>query len=129
MLNVFLVFADWGITILRIILGVIFVKHGWPKIKSLKDTAKAFSEMGFKPGIFWGTVVALLEFVGGWFLIFGLLTQLVSLLLVLQFLVILFTLKRKAAFKDYEFDLLILAVSLALLVLGGGNLSLDSVLF
>lgn len=129
MLNVFLVFADWGITVLRIIFGIIFVKHGWPKIKSLKDTAKNFGEMGFKPGVFWGTIVALLEFVGGWFLIFGLLTQLVSLLLVLQFLVILLFLKRKAAFKDYEFDLLILAVALALMVLGSGNLSLDAILF
>jgi putative oxidoreductase len=129
MLNILLVFGNWGITILRIIFGVIFIKHGWPKIKSLKDTAKSFSEMGFKPGIFWGTIVALLEFVGGWFLIFGLLTQIVSLLLALQFLVILFTLKRKSSFKDYEYDLLILAVALALMVLGGGNLSLDNLLF
>lgn len=129
MLNILLVFGNWGITILRIIFGVIFIKHGWPKIKSLKDTAKGFSEMGFKPGIFWGTIVALLEFVGGWFLIFGLLTQIVSLLLALQFLVILFTLKRKSSFKDYEYDLLILAVALALMVLGGGNLSLDNLLF
>lgn len=129
MFNILLVFADWGITVLRIVLGIIFIKHGWPKLKSLKETAKNFSEMGFKPGMFWGTVVALLEFVGGLFLIGGLLTQLVALLAVLQFLVILFFVKRKAGFSGYEFDLLILASFFALMVLGGGNLSLDAFLF
>jgi len=123
------VFSDWGLLVLRVVLGLILIIHGWPKIKDLKKTAQDFAAMGFKPGLWWGSAVALLEFLGGFFLAFGLLTQLVAGLVVIQFLVILLKLKRGMPFAGgFEFDLLILASALALLVLGGGLISLDQIL-
>jgi putative oxidoreductase len=130
MFNLLLVFGDWGITFLRVVLGLIMFVHGKSKIKSLKKTGEGFETMGFRPGIFWATVVTIVEFLGGLFLIFGFLTQVVAFVLAIQFLVILFTVKRKAAFQGgLEFDLLILAVALALMVLGSGNLSIDRMFF
>src|SRR3989344_6451101 len=126
MIQPLLVFSDWGILALRLALGLILVVHGWPKIKNLRGTAGNFETMGFKPGIFWGTIVALLEFVGGLFVLAGLFTQLVSLFVALEFLIILLKLKRGSSFAGgYEFDLLILASALSLAMLGSGAFSLD----
>ena len=118
-------FADWGFLALRVVLGVILIANGLPKLKNLKATAKSFSSMGFRPGMFWGALVALLEFAGGIALIVGFLTQIISLLLVIQFLVILVVLKRKEKFGEKDFDLLILGALLVLLTVGGGAYSLD----
>ena len=118
-------FGDWGFLALRLILGAILIVHGLPKIKDLKGTVESFRGMGFRPGMFWGTLVALLEFVGGIALIVGFLTQIVAGFLVIQFLVILVTVQRKEKFREKEADFLILGALLVLLVVGGGAYSLD----
>ncbi len=121
----FLFFSDWGLLVLRFVLGLILVYHGLPKIKSLNQTKENFKNMGLRLASFWAVLVSFLEFFGGLLLIFGLLTQIIALLVFLQFLFIVFFLKRKAKFDEKEFDLLILASALALIVLGGGVYSLD----
>ncbi len=129
MIRSLLVFSDLGLFILRFFLGIILIAHGWPKLKNLKETANNFQGMGFKPGIFWAFIVALLEFVGGLFLIFGFLTQIITFFLVIEFLVILARVKRKSPLVGgSELDFLILAVALALMSLGGGYYSLDNFL-
>jgi putative oxidoreductase len=126
MIQFFLVFSEWALLALRIILGLILIAHGWPKIKDLKKTAGYFAKTGFKPGSVWGTIVAVVEFVGGIFLVLGLFTQVIAFLAFIQFLVILLIVKRNAVFKgEAEFDLLILVGLLVLLTMGGGALSLD----
>ncbi len=131
MIQPLLVFSDWGIFVLRVVLGLIMVAHGLPKVKNLKKTAESFKGMGFWPAGFWATVVAFVEFGGGLALIFGFLTQFFALLIAIQFIVILLKLKFKpeAKFKGgYEFDLLIFASALILATLGGGALSLERAL-
>ncbi|MBI5733034.1 DoxX family protein [Candidatus Jorgensenbacteria bacterium] len=121
MFPVVLVYSDWGLLILRVVLGVIMVVHGWPKLKDLKGTSKWFDSVGFKPGVFWATLVGIVEFVGGLALIEGTFTQIAAFLLFIQFLVILFKVKRgQKLVGGYELDLLIAAVALALLTTGGG---------
>ncbi len=120
------VFSDVGIAILRVVLGIIMIVHGWPKIKDLKGTA-AWMGQKFKPGMFWAVVVSVAEFIGGIFLVLGFLTQIVSFILVIQFIVIILAMNLPKGFKGgYEFDLLILAAALALLALGSGHYSLDN---
>ena len=126
MIQFLLVFADWGILALRILLGAIMVRHGWPKISQLKATAANFSGMGFRPAFFWATAVAIVEFVGGLALLGGFFTQVCAGLIFIQFLVIILKLKRKENFGSWEFDGLIAAVALSLLVLGAGRFSLDA---
>lgn len=123
------VFSDWGLLVLRVVLGAILIAHGYPKLKGLRQTAESFSQMGFKPGMFWATLAMLVELVGGAFLILGLLVQVVAFFLAIEFIVIILKVKRKAGLVGgFEFDLLILAAALALLVLGAGRFSLDTVL-
>lgn len=122
------VFSDWGLLVLRVVLGIILIFHGYPKLKGLKGIAGNFGQMGFKPGMFWATIVMLLEFFGGILLILGLLTQVVAFFLAVEFAVILLTLKRKAGLVGgFEFEFLIFAAAIALLVLGAGRISLDSI--
>ncbi len=129
MIQLLLIWSDWGILLLRVVLGLIFVRHGLPKMKDLKATGESFAGMGFKPGRFWGTLVAILEIVGGLALIAGFFTQIVAALFVIEFIVILAAVKRKSGFVGgYEFDLLILASVVLLVLLGSGSISIDRLL-
>src|SRR3989344_336147 len=126
MINFLLLYDDWGLLALRLVLGAILIVHGWPKIKDVRANGKWFETEGFKPGIFWGTIVALLQFVGGIFILGGLLTQVVAAFLIIQFAVAILYAKRSSGVVDgYEFSLLILATSLILLTIGPGDISVD----
>lgn len=128
MIQIFLIYNDEALLILRLALGLIFIAHGWPKIKDLKATAQGFAGMGFKPGKFWGTLVAVAEFFGGILLILGFFTQLVSLILAIQFIVIMIwklKIKQKLV-GGYELDLILLAALLVLASVGSELYSLDS---
>jgi putative oxidoreductase len=121
---------------LRIGLGVELVVHGWPKIKKPGGMAGWLGQMGMKPAVFWSWIVALTEFLGGIALILGLLTRFAAFFVTIQFLLISFYLKpvkMKVAFTTpqgagWEFDWLILIMSLALLLAGSGAYGLDRVL-
>lgn len=85
------------------------------------------ASVGFRPGKFWAFFVGLLELLGGTAIILGFFTQIFAALFAFQFFLILLTIKRKAPFKDKEFDILILGASL-LLITGGGALALEEYL-
>lgn len=125
-----LLYSDWAVLVLRLVLGSIYLAHGWPKIKNLKVNAANFGMMGFKPGAFWGTMVALVEFFGALALIAGLYTQLVALLIAGEMLVVvLWKMKNKQRLiGGYELDLTLSAAALLLASLGAGVYSLDSYL-
>lgn len=118
---------DWGLVILRVVVGVIMIKHGLPKLRHLGETSESFSKMGFKPGKFWAIVAGVVEFVGGLLLIAGFLTQIVSVLIALQFLVILVKLNwfAREKFGEWEYDLLIFASTVLLATSGAGAYSVD----
>jgi len=131
MLSIFFFYGGLGVLALRLALGAIFIAHGWPKLKDLKKTAAGFNGMGFKPGGFWGTLVALLEFFGGIALVLGLYTQTFAALFALEFLtIIVWKLARRQPFVGgWEFDLIILAGLLVLAANGSGAYSLDRTFF
>jgi len=126
----FYLYASWALLILRIAVGATFLAHGWPKIKNLKATQENFGNMGFKPGKLWGTIAAVLEFVGGIFLIAGFFTMLVALLFVGEFFVItIWQIRRGAKFYEgWEIDTLIFAIVIMLFAVGAGPYSLDRLL-
>ena len=122
-LNILLVFSDWSLLLLRLVVGIIFLVHGWPKLKKLTETWGNFSMMGFKPGWFWGTIVAVLEVVGGTLLVLGIWVQVPALLLAVQMVVAtLWKIKKGEKFSGgYELDLLLVAGALVLATIGGGS--------
>ncbi|MBE0410606.1 MAG: DoxX family protein [Anaerolineales bacterium] len=139
--NIFLPYSDWGLFILRLAMGIIFLVHGWPKLNpnsEMKGPAGFggfLKQMGVPLPIFFGWVVALLETVGAVLLILGLGTRVLAVLFAINMLVATFTKRRvmKIGFTSqqatgWEFDFALLAISLALLFTGSGSIALDPVL-
>lgn len=128
MIPILFVFQDFALLILRLAIGLIFIAHGWPKIKDLRATAKNFEMMGFKPGIFWGPIVAVVEFFGGLLVITGLFTQLAGLLLAINMLVAMIwkMIKDQPLVDGYELDLILFGSSLIAASLGSGLYSAES---
>lgn len=120
--------------LLRAILGASLVVHGVPKVRGgWRQAANWMGNMGVPA---WTAPAASgLEFFGGIALVLGLATPFVAALVALQFGSII-ALKRSrmhASFvsadpakPSYEIDVFYLAVAVALVVLGAGALSLDS---
>jgi len=115
------VFSDWALIALRVVLGFIMLSHGWPKIKKLKK------QDGFKNPL--NIVVAFLEFLGGLFILFGFLTQLVAILFFIEIMTLLITVKKDEGFVGgVEFELLLLAGMFILITMGGGSFSINGIL-
>ena len=110
---------DSGLLILRVVLAVIFLYHGGAKLFKKKIPAS------FR-------VLGMLEVLGGISILIGFLTELSSIGLAIIMLgaIYLKIFKWKISFSSekstgWEFDLVLLTMALALLVLGPGNFSLD----
>jgi len=126
MYPILLLSSGWGLLFLRIVFGAIMMAHGFPKLKHLKETGANFSGMGFRPGPFWGILVAFLESFGGIALILGIATVPLAGLFVVEFLtIVIWKLAKHGAFvSGWEFDLLLLAAAGVLLFSGAGAISL-----
>lgn len=120
-------YADWGVLALRVAVGIIFVVHGWPKLTGARGMAQAFGR-GDTGTVAFFTAQGVVEVAGGILLIAGIWTQAVALL----FAVIMLgaigakNTMMKTGFMaqqttGWEFDFILLAVSLILLVIGPGS--------
>lgn len=125
--------APYAVTILRILVGVIFLLHGIPKLGGIGGFTGFLTSLGVPaPGLF-AIIVIALEVGGGLLLILGLATRWVSLLFAIQMVVTTLLVKLpNAGFiapqgggAGAELDLLLLAAALILLTQGPGPLSIE----
>ena len=120
--------VEWAPLALRLVLGAIFIIHGYPKLKNFKGTADWLAGIGFKPGAFWAFALGSAEFFGGIAILIGLFSRIGAGLLIVSMLVAtyfnIFKWKKKFS-GGYEFDLMILAGLIAIFLLGAGSLSID----
>lgn len=137
--NIFSPYSNWGLVILRLAMGIIFLVHGWPKLNpnSMMKGPAGFGgflkQMGIPLPIFFGWAIALLETAGAVMLILGLGTRILAVLFAINMLVAILVAKRrvmKVGFSaqqttGWEFDFALLANSLALLFTGAGSIALD----
>jgi putative oxidoreductase len=118
-------FSGLGLTLLRIVTGLIFLLHGLPKL-NLEGTAGFFGSVGVPLPQLMAIVILLIEVVGGALLIAGVATRLVSLLLVANMAVAIALVRLQAGFiGGYEFELLLMTAAFALAVTGGGAYSVE----
>ncbi|WJG11086.1 DoxX family protein [Aliiglaciecola sp. LCG003] len=77
--------------LIRIYLAPIFIQAGWGKLASVEDTAAYFGNANWGLGLPFPDILAVLaggaEFIGGWFLLFGFLTRLIAIPLMVTMLV------------------------------------------
>src|SRR5919206_1361501 len=75
-----------GITILRIVIGIVFVVHGAQKlfVFGIAGVTAGFTQMHIPLAAVAAPGVAILEFVGGIALVIGLFTRVVALLLAID---------------------------------------------
>jgi putative oxidoreductase len=119
-----------GLAALRVAVATIFIKHGAQKlfVFGFSGVTGAFTQMGVPlPGVT-GPFIALLEFFGGIALVIGLLTRLIALGFVCDMLGAILLVQLKSGFSHYELEFLLLGSSLALVLTGAGEFSVDALL-
>lgn len=129
-------FRQWSLTLLRITLGFIFAYHGYLKLffpGGFKGTIGFFAAIGIPLPAYSALLVALVEFVGGLFLIGGFLSKWASMALIINMLVAIFKVHLSNGFLivngGIEFAAALIFSLLVILLNGPGRLSLDRVIF
>jgi len=114
--------------ILRVVLGLIFLDLGILKLRSEKPRWLAsFDTLGLRPATLFVPLYALLQIVGGLFLLVGFWTQMVTLAFVICTGIELYVewKAREILKRDMVFYLLVFSISLSLLLTGAGAYAID----
>src|ERR671915_1392369 len=119
-----------ALLLVRLVMGVAFILHGWPKIQNPMGWMNAMGGQGVPS--FLQALAAFAEFGGGIALVLGLLTPIAAFGIVCQMLgaLLLVHLPQGHPFvsqggPSYELALIYLVMSIMLIVLGPGKWSLD----
>lgn len=119
-----------GLLVLRLAVGSVFVMHGGRKVlvMGLPGVAGLLDSLGFRPPDFWAAVLSLSELAGGIALIVGIGTRLAALVLGVTMVVAIVTVLGPRGFflPGYEFELVLLAGCVALLMTGPGRYAVDA---
>lgn len=130
--------ADWGLLVLRVVLGISFLGHGSQKMfgwfggYGLTGTAGFLESIGVKPGKPAAFAAAAAELTGGALVLLGEFTSLGALLIAAVMVVAIATVHIKKGFWNhnggYEYNLTIIAAVIALASTGPGAYTLQSFL-
>jgi putative oxidoreductase len=124
--------VEYGLLLLRLVVGLLFAGHGAQKLFGWfggggpQGTTAFFSSLGYRMPAVMALVAGLSEFGGGLLLATGLLTPLASFLLATVMLNAIATVVwPKGFFGGYEFELTLATVAIAIAATGPGEISLD----
>lgn len=130
--------AAWGLLLIRLVIGLLFVGHGAQKLFGWfggygpKGTGGWMESIGLKPGVAMAVAAGLLELVGGLLFAAGLLTPLAAVLLALTMLGAIVKVHGPNGIwstqNGYEYPLVLLVVVIGVALTGAGAYSLDALL-
>lgn len=125
--------AAWGITLLRVAVGVVFFVHGCQKlfVMGVPGVAAYFGQLGIPAPQLAAGLVSVVEFLAGLALILGLGTRWVAIPLACIMVVAIVTVHANQGFflpKGYEFVMTLLSANVSLALLGSGAAALDGLL-
>jgi putative oxidoreductase len=124
----------WAILPIRLALGAIFIGHGAQKVfgvwggSGIQGFSQMLAGLGFSPVSFWAYLEAYVELLGGICLLLGAFSRTAATLVFILIVVAIYKVHFKNGFflaqGGYEYNLLILAACLAVMIAGGGALAL-----
>lgn len=133
---------NYALTILRLVLGVVFLAHGLQKTAGwfggygYSGTMGYFTHLGIPAPFAFLAIMA--EFLGGLGLIVGFLTRIAAFGIFCNMAVAVYMFHSKIGFfmnwggnqkgEGYEYHLLAMAVTIALMIAGAGAFSIDTAL-
>jgi putative oxidoreductase len=133
---VFATYPSWSHLVVRLALAVVFLAHGGQKVfgwfggPGLAGTIAMFRGTGVPPAA--AVTAALIEFLGGWALLLGLLARPAALGIIVIMTVAIAKVHAKHGFflqgkggPGFEFNFVLIAMALSIFVGGAGILSLD----
>ena len=122
--------SGWGLTVLRVVVGVVFVMHGGQKIfvTGIGHVSGMFAGIGIPMPMVSAVVVSLVEFLGGIALILGIVTHWAALLIAIDMAVAILKVHLPHGFfiPGIEYPLTLLAASLALVLSGPGAAAMEN---
>lgn len=120
--------VEWGLFVLRVVVGIIFLMHGIPKLTGgVGEVAEGFAGLGIPMPLIAAWFITLLEIVGGASLILGLFTEIWNVLFIAEMATGIALIHWEQGFYvvgpgqgGWEFNLLLIAANLCLLLAGAG---------
>jgi putative oxidoreductase len=116
---------DLALLILRVVLGIIMIYHGWPKLTNLGGTIEGFSGMGIPAPAVAAIFATLVEVVGGILVLVGAFADIAGLMFAIDMLGAITFVHAKNGFSasegGVEFPLALLAMALAIALAGPGR--------
>ncbi|HEU5172466.1 MAG TPA: DoxX family protein, partial [Nitrososphaeraceae archaeon] len=95
-----------------------------PKLVDIANSQNSFINMGLPPEL--AIIIGLLEFIGGIAILSGVLTRISAILLAIDMIGAILTVKLSKGFiGGFELDLLYLAIMISLILTGPGSLSIE----
>ncbi len=128
--GVFTPLQSWGITVIRVVVGIVFLMHGGQKLfdSGFGGVAAFLGQLGVPVPMLAGVIVTLVEFLGGLALFLGLFTRWFAIPLAIDMLVAILTVHLPNGFflpDGFEYPLTLLAANVALALLGSGEASVE----
>ncbi|AYN15427.1 DoxX family protein [Pseudomonas monteilii] len=127
--------AGAGLSVIRILVGIIFMAHGAQKLfglfggYGLEGTGQWMESIGLAPGYLMALLSGSAELFGGLALVIGLLARPAALALTVTLVVAIFSVHIGNGLfmsnNGYEFALALLAGTVAVMIEGAGRFSLD----
>ena len=128
-----------GLLIIRLVVGLLFVGHGAQKLfgwfggYGIKGTGGWFESIGIKPGVTMALLAGLTELIGGILFTLGLLTPLAGIMIAGTMVMAIVKVHAPnglwATENGYEYNLILIAVTIGVALTGAGQYALDAFLF
>lgn len=130
---------DFGLLIVRLVVGLVFAAHGAQKLFGWfggygpKGTGGWFESIGIKPGVAAAIAIGIIEFFGGILFAAGLFTAVAAILMAIVMVGAVVKVHFQHGFwntsNGYGFNLVLIAVLVAIALTGAGAYSLDALLY
>jgi putative oxidoreductase len=121
---------DLALLILRVVLGIIMIYHGWPKVTDLGGTIEGMAGMGIPAPAVAAIFATMAEVVGGLLMVLGAFTDIAGLMFAIDMLGAITFVHAKNGFSvakgGMEWPLLLAAAALAIALAGPGRYAVAS---